>query len=129
MIIFRPQAANRFVCIMREFVTNAFMTIQDDSTNVSVDYILTPRVNGVGNILIDNDTIQIYNSTYQNMAEGHFYNMTIYLDEEKTNVIYRDRIFCTEQKVAIQTDPDYFYRLNKDVYQQYDGSNNEYIVL
>tara|TARA_R100000541_G_scaffold13973_1_gene23341 strand:+ start:223 stop:612 length:390 start_codon:yes stop_codon:yes gene_type:complete len=129
MIIFRPQAANRFVCIMREFVTNAFMTIQDDSTNVSVDYILTPRVNGVGNILIINDTINIYNSTYQNMVEGHFYNMTIYLDEEKTNVIYRDRIFCTEQKVAIQTDPDYFYRLNKDVYQQYDGSNNEYIVL
>jgi len=129
MIIFRPQAANRFVCIMREFVTNAFMTIQDDSTNVSVDYILTPRVNGVGNILIINDTINIYNSTYQNMVEGHFYNMTIYLDEEKTNVIYRDRIFCTEQKVAIQTDPDYFYRLNKDVYQEYDGSNNEYIVL
>tara|TARA_R110000796_G_scaffold48413_2_gene116052 strand:+ start:185 stop:529 length:345 start_codon:yes stop_codon:yes gene_type:complete len=114
---------------MREYVTNAFMTIQDDSTNVSVDYTLIPRVGAIGNILIVNDTIQIYNSTYTNMVEGHFYNMTIYSDAEKTNVIYRDRIFCTEQKVDIQTDPDYFYKLNKGVYQEYDGFNNEYIVL
>ena len=129
MIIFRPQAENRFVCIMREYVTNAFMTIQDDSTNVSVDYILIPRVGTTGNILIVNDTITIYNSTYQNMVEGHFYNMTIYSDEAKTNVIYRDRIFCTEQKVDIQTDPNYFYKLNDGVYQEYDGFNNDYIVL
>ncbi len=129
MIIFRPQPQNRFPCIMREYVTNAFMTIQDDSTNVSVDYTLIPRVGTIGNILIDNDTIIIYNKTYVNMVEGHFYNMTIYLDETKTKVIYRDRIFCTDQKLAIQTDPDYFYRLNKNVYQEYDGSNNEYIVL
>ena len=114
---------------MREYVTNAFMTIQDDSTNVSVDYTLIPRVGATGNILINNDTIIIYNSAYQNMVEGHFYNMTIYSDEEKTNVIYRDRIFCTEQKVDIQTDPNYFYKLNDGVYQQYDGFNNDYIVL
>ena len=29
------------------------MTIRDDSTNVTVDYTLVPRVAGVGNILID----------------------------------------------------------------------------
>jgi hypothetical protein len=63
------------------------------------------------------------------MAEGHFYDMTIYSDAGKTNVIYRDRVFCTEQKVDIQTDPDYFYKLNKGVYQEYDGFNNDYIVL
>jgi hypothetical protein len=129
MIIFRPQAENKFICIPREYVTNAFMSIQDDSTNVSVDYILIPRVGATGNILILNDTFAIFNSTYQNMVEGHFYNMTIYSDEAKTNVIYRDRIFCTEQKVDIQTNPDYFYKLNKGVYQEYDGFNNDYIVL
>lgn len=129
MIIFRPQAGNKFICIPREYVTNAFMTIRDDSTNVLVDYILIPRVGGVGNIEIDNDIFAVYNSTYTNMVEGHFYDLTIYQDEEKTNVIYRDRIFCTEQKVDIQTDPDYFYKLNKGVYQEYDGFNNEYIVL
>ena len=52
MILFRPQAGNKFSCIPREYVTSAFMTIRDDSTNVSVDYILVPRVAGVGNIEI-----------------------------------------------------------------------------
>ena len=42
------------------------------------------------------------------MVEGHFYDMTIYSDVGKTNVIYRDRIFSTEQKVDIQADPQLF---------------------
>lgn len=129
MIIFRPQAGNNFTCIPREYVTNAYMTIRDDSTNVSVDYTLVPRVAGVGNIEIVNDTYNVYNDTYSNMVEGHFYDMTIYSDIGKTNVIYRDRVFCTEQKVDIQADPNYFYKINKDVYQEYDGFNNDYIVL
>ena len=37
------------------------MTIRDDSTNVSVDYTLVPRVAGVGNIEIENDS---YNAIY-----------------------------------------------------------------
>ena len=129
MIIFRPQAGNKFTCIPREYVTNAYMTIRDDSTNVSVDYTLVPRVFGVGNIQIINDTYNVYNDTYSNMVEGHFYDMTIYSDAEKINVIYRDRVFCTAQKGAILDDPNYFYKLNKGVYQEYDGFNNDYIVL
>ena len=108
MILFRPQAGNRFACIPREYVDNAFMTIRDDSTNVSVDYILVPRVSGVGNIEIDKDRFNVYNTTYQNMVEGHFYDMTIYTDETKEVVIYKDRIFCTEQKNDIISDPNYF---------------------
>lgn len=129
MIIFRPQAGNKFTCIPREYSLFAFMTIRDDSTNVLVDYALIPRVVGVGNIEIVNDTYNVYNDTYSNMVEGHFYDMTIYSDIGKTNVIYRDRVFCTEQKVDIQADPNYFYKINKDVYQEYDGFNNDYIVL
>ena len=76
------------------------MTIRDDSTNVSVDYTLVPRVGGVGNILIDKDTYAIYNDTYSNLVEGHFYDLTIYSDIAKTNVIYKDRIFlyCTKSR-------------------------------
>ena len=129
MILFRPQASNRFTCIPREYVDNAFMTIRDDSTNVSVDYILVPRVNNVGNIFIDNDSFQVYNSTYTNMVEGHFYDMTIYKDDTKEVVIFKDRIFCTEQKNDIILDPNYFYKINKDQYQEYDGFNNDYIVI
>ena len=129
MILLYPQATNRFMCIPREYATNAYMTIRDDSTNVSVDYTLVPRVGGVGNILIDKDTYAIYNDTYSNLVEGHFYDLTIYSDVAKTNVIYKDRIFCTAQKAEIDADNNYFYKVNKDQYTEYDGFNNDYIVI
>ena len=116
------------MCIPREYATNAYMTIRDDSTNVSVDYTLVPRVAGVGNILIDKDTYGIYNDTYSNLVEGHFYDLTLYSDALKTNVIYKDRIFCTAQKDNIQIDNN-FYKVNKDQYTEYDGFNNDYIVI
>ena len=129
MILFNPTATNRFTIIPREYVTSAYMTIRDDSTNVSVDYTLVPRVAGVGNILIDKDTYAIYNDTYSNLVEGHFYDLTIYSDIAKTNVIYKDRIFCTAQKAEIDADNNYFYKINKDQYTEYDGFNNDYIVI
>ena len=129
MILFYPQAENRFTCIPREYATSAYMTIRDDSTNVIVDYTLVPRVNGVGNIEITNDTYNVYNDTYSNLVEGHFYDLTIYSDAQKTNVIYKDRIFCTAQKAEIDADNNYFYKVNKDQYTEYDGFNNDYIVI
>ena len=128
MILFYPTTANRFICIPREYATSAYMTIRDDSTNVSVDYTLVPRIDGVGNILIDKDTYGIYNDTYSNLVEGHFYDLTLYSDALKTNVIYKDRIFCTAQKDNIQIDNN-FYKVNKDQYTEYDGFNNDYIVI
>jgi len=128
MILLKPQATNRFTIIPREYVTNAYMTLRDDSTNVIVDYTLVPRVNGVGNITIENDTYIIYGTEYVNLVEGHFYDVTLYSDAEKTKVIYRDRAFCTAQAYAIQVDNE-FYKINKDQYTTYDGSNNDYIVI
>ena len=106
------------------------MTIRDDSTNISVDYTLVPRVDGVGNISIERDFYVIYNSEYENLVEGHFYDLTIYSDGSKTNcTIYKDRIFCTAQKAGIDADNNYFYKVNKDQYTEYDGFNNDYIVI
>ena len=129
MILFYPQATNRFMCIPREYVTSAVMILRDDSTNVKVKYALEPRVDGVGNILIENDTYIIYGFEYENLVEGHFYDLTIYSDVAKTNVIYKDRIFCTAQKAEIDADNNYFYKVNKDQYTEYDGFNNDYIVI
>ena len=104
------------------------MTIRDDSTNVTVDYTLVPRVDGVGNISINYDYYSIYNDNYENLVEGHFYDLTLYSDVEKTIVIYKDRIFCTAQKEDINTDNG-FYKINKDQFETYDGFNNDYIVI
>ena len=43
MILFYPQATNRFMCIPREYVTSAVMILRDDSTNVKVKYALEPK--------------------------------------------------------------------------------------
>jgi len=129
MILFNPTTTNQFSIIPRDYVSSAFMTIRDDSTNVTVDYILVPRVAGVGNIEIVNDTYNVYNDTYSNLVEGHFYDLTLYSDAQKTNVIYKDRIFCTAQKAEIDADNNYFYKVNKDQYTEYDGNNNDYIVI
>ena len=129
MILFNPTTTNQFSIIPRDYVSSAYMTIRDDSTNVTVDYTLVPRVAGVGNIEIVNDTYNVYNDTYSNLVEGHFYDLTIYSDAQKTNVIYKDRIFCTAQKAEIDADNNYFYKVNKDQYTEYDGNNNDYIVI
>ena len=129
MILFNPTTTNQFTIIPRDYISSAYMTIRDDSTNVTVDYTLVPRVAGVGNIEIVNDTYNVYNDTYSNLVEGHFYDLTIYSDAQKTNVIYKDRIFCTAQKAEIDADNNYFYKVNKDQYTEYDGFNNDYIVI
>ena len=129
MILFNTTATNQFTIIPRDYVSSAYMTIRDDSTNVTVDYTLVPRVAGVGNIEIVNDTYNVYNDTYSNLVEGHFYDLTIYSYVAKTNVIYKDRIFCTAQKAEIDADNNYFYKVNKDQYTEYDGFNNDYIVI
>ena len=129
MILFNPTTTNQFTIIPRDYVSSAYMTIRDDSTNVTVDYTLVPRVAGVGNIEIIKDTYNVYNDTYSNLVEGHFYDLTIYSDAQKTNVIYKDRIFCTAQKAEIDADNNYFYKVNKDQYTEYDGFNNDYIVI
>ena len=128
MILLKPQADNEFNCIPREYVTTAVMILRDDSTNVKVKYALEPRVNGVGNIFIYKDTYTIFYSEYINLVEGHFYDITLYSDYEEGIVIFKDRAFCTAQKNDIQKADD-FYKINKDQYTEYNGFNNDYIVI
>ena len=128
MILLKPQATNRFTIIPREYKLNPVLILRDDSTNVSFKYALVPRVYGVGNIFIENDTYIIYNSEYVNLVEGHFYDLTLYADGDLENVIYKDKAFCTAQKAEI-IKGDEFYKINKDQYTTYDGSNNDYIVI
>ena len=120
MIILKPEAST-FNCIPREYVTTAFMTIRDDSTNNTTEHTL-----GLLNISISNDSYKIQNLIL-NLVEGHFYDLTLYSDAEKTKLIYKDRIFCTIQEFN-QLENQY-YKINKDQYTTYDGSNNDYIVI
>ena len=113
--------AQAFKVIPRTYGDQFTMSIRDDSTNVSVDYSITTAT-------LAGNYLSFSNIFSPKLVEGHFYDLTIYSDIAKTNVIYKDRIFCTAQKDNIQSDNN-FYKVNKDQYTEYDGFNNDYIVI
>jgi len=93
------------------------MVIRDDSTNTSVTYNIT-GVTTSGNY-----------RTFQNtfspvLVSNHFYDMTL---SNGTDVIFKDRIFCTDQTIN-QVNNDY-YNLNEGQFTTDDSYNNEYIVV
>jgi len=93
------------------------MVIRDDSTNTSVTYNIT-GVTTSGNY-----------RTFQNtfspvLVSNHFYDMTL---SSGTDVIFKDRIFCTDQTIN-QVNNDY-YNLNEGQFTTDDSYNNEYIVV
>ena len=127
--------------IPRDYLTDFIMSIRDDSTNV----VKTYQINGatqVGNYLTFTN---IFNPI---LVENHFYDVTLEtansfwntnvklwendttlwnVDDASDGVIYKDRIFCTDQDID-QNNNDY-YNLNKGQYTTYNGYNNTYIVI
>ena len=119
MIVLTTSAsAQTFKVIPRNYTLTAFtMSIRDDSTNVTVTYNIT-GVTTSGNY-----------RTFQNtfspvLVSNHFYDMTL---SSGTDVIFKDRIFCTDQTIN-QVDNDY-YNLNEGQFTTDDSYNNEYIVV
>jgi hypothetical protein len=53
------------------------------------------------------------------LVENRFYDMTCKFGSD---VIYKDRIFCTDQVIAD-------YTVNKNVYTTENTYNNDYIIL
>lgn len=99
--------------IPRKYVGNVTLKLRDDSTNE----VTTASVNTV----IEKDYLNI---TYAfNLKEGRYYDLTLLNGNE---VIYLDKIFCTDQ--TINQDTNSYYSVNKDEYVSKSG-NNDYIVL
>ncbi len=118
VIILTTSATQQNISIIpREYVSNITISLRDDSTNVSVEYIITDATT-IGNYLNFNITFSPV------LVENHFYDIEIV---NASKVIYRDRIFCTDQDID-QTTNDH-YKLNKDQFETYDGFNNDYIVI
>tara|TARA_R110000796_G_scaffold248169_1_gene374694 strand:+ start:433 stop:798 length:366 start_codon:yes stop_codon:yes gene_type:complete len=106
--------------IPRTYISTFTVEIRDDSTNVIVDYLIT-NATTIGNYLtFSNIFVPV-------LVEGHFYDLQIFSDASKTNTIYRDRIFCTDQDINQTTNNH--YKLNKGEYTEYNGFNNDYIVI
>jgi len=105
--------------IPRVYSRDIVVKLRDDSTNITTTFSLV----GVRY----KNYIQI--TTIFNLKEGHFYDLKVYDARNEitdSNIIYRDKIFCTDQSTN-QSNNEY-YTVNKDVYKE-KGGNNDFIIL
>jgi len=99
--------------IPREYVADITLKLRDDSTNeITTSSIVSTT---------DKDYMVV--NTIFDLKEGNFYDLTIL---SGTDIIYKDKIFCTDQ--TIDQDTNNYYSVNKDEYVSKDG-NNDFIVL
>ena len=105
--------------IPRVYSVSVTMKLRDDSTNQTVTIL--PTATKVGNYI---DLQNVFD-----LKEGHFYDLKIYNGQgavTELDIIYRDKIFCTDQSTN-QSNNEH-YTVNKDVYKEQNG-NNDFIIL
>jgi hypothetical protein len=141
IILSTSAAAQNLKVIARDYLDSFIMSIRDDSTNVSKHYEITGATT-VGNYLTFTN---IFNPV---LVENHFYDVTLgvanslwntniklwqddqtlwNVDDTSDGVIYKDKIFCTDQDID-QENNDY-YKINKGQYISSNSYDNTYLVI
>ena len=100
--------------IPRSYATNVSLIFRDDSTNTSVTYTSSATTNK--NHLVISQSLAL--------KEGRFYDLTI---KEGSNVIYKDKVFCTDQ--TVDQDTNNYYTVNQGEYTTETTHDNDYIIL
>ena len=104
-----------FKIIPRQFIEGAItvnLTSESTGANVSVTPTATTDKNYMS-----------FDAVFGTLTEGDFYILEV---KNGSAVIYKDKVFCTDQ--TINQDTNDYYSVNKDEYVSKDG-NNDYIVL
>ena len=101
--------------IPREYVSTATVTLRDDQTN-TVSTFTDISLTQTGDYNIINQAFAL--------KEGYYYDMTV---TASGSVIYKDKVFCTDQSVDQSTNQ--YYTVNKDVYKSDTSYDDDYIIL
>ena len=104
--------------IPREYVTNATLEVTDDTTTTKTTYSLT-------SMTTTGDELNIAVAFSPVLKKDTFYNMVLKKSDGK--VIYKDKIFCTDQSTD-QTANEH-YTINSGVYTSDTSYDDDYIVL
>ncbi len=108
MIVLKPiGTAQEIKFIPREY-TATKVVLLDESTNTEVEIDAT----------FIKEKYYLTSNVIFNLVEGRFYVLSVL---NGTDVIYKDKVFCTAQNVLN-------YSINKDVYTS-NVTENEYIIL
>ena len=91
--------------------------MRNDTTNVSKNYSISPST-------VDDDLV--FNITFSPvLQEGLCYDFT--LKNTSSKIIYKDKIFCTDQTIN-QTTNDY-YTVNSGTYTTENSYDDDYITI
>ena len=123
--------------IPRSYPDDITLVLRDDSTNTETIYTLESMEwentdeewqavnlnwNDAGGYFEENGYLVITNQ--YNLVEGRYYDLTI---KEGNNVLYKDKIFCTDQTIDQQTNS--YYTINDNVYTTENTYDNDYIII
>ena len=138
MIVLTTSTADQtFRVIPREYVTDAEICIRDESTNEQICVLTTGsewNTNTLewqlanydwedeAGIVITNDIMYI--TMNLDLLEGRFYDLKI--SNTSGTVIFRDKIFCTDQTIDQETNN--YYDMNQGLYIENTSGNNDYII-
>jgi|TARA_R110000737_G_scaffold138160_1_gene169111 hypothetical protein len=137
IVLTTSNADQTFSVIPREYVTDAEICIRDESTNEQICVLSTGSdwntntfewqlanydwEDEVG-IVITNDIMYI--TMNLDLLEGRFYDLKI--SNTSGTVIFRDKIFCTDQTIDQETNN--YYDMNQGLYIENTSGNNDYII-
>ena len=108
MIVLTPSGSPQtFSFIPRDNTFNV-MELTDEQTNVTTAVAITSSTVG--------DYINTITATFA-LVEGHFYNLVLRIG---TNIIYKDRVFCTAQSLVT-------FSVNNNQYVS-NSTTNDFIV-
>ena len=108
-------SAQTLKIIPRSYASSVSMILRDDSTNTSTTYSSISTST-------DKNYLVISQALSPVLVEGRFYDLTI---KEGSNVIYKDKVFCTDQTISSYTvnSSEYTVPTGNDVF------DNDYIVI
>lgn len=117
MIVLKEQATSQtFKFIPRSYTADS-MVIEEEGTSIDETYSITPsRVDYSDNADSEGTYLQV--SKIVNLKEDRFYTLKVL---NGTDVIYKDRIFCTNQTVST-------YSINNGEYVE-NSTNNDFIII
>jgi hypothetical protein len=98
-----------FMCIPRVYAEDIELSLYDEQRNTTVAVEVTSDI--VGD--------DYYVSGVFDLLENNFYVITLLSNDV---VIFKDRVFCTNQLVAD-------YSINAGIYVEQPDADNEYIII
>ncbi len=105
-----------FKVIPRQFIDGG-ITVKLTSESTGTTVTVTPTASTDKNYMS-------FDAVFGTLTEGEFYILEV---KDGTAVIYKDKVFCTDQTIN-QANNDY-YSINDGEYVQEDSFDNDYIIL